>query len=91
MDEVATGWFGEHFVRSLRASHLRVDFTSLHETKKGFTGKFLCSVAFALQVSSAAAVLLMIKPESTKIRARGCISLPGLDPGWSRNRHIATC
>ena len=39
MDELVTGWFGEHFVRSLRASHLRVDFTSLHETKKGCTGK----------------------------------------------------
>jgi hypothetical protein len=28
-------------VRSIRASHLRVDFTSFHETKKAFTGKFL--------------------------------------------------
>jgi hypothetical protein len=26
-------------VRSLRASHLRVDFTSPHETKKGFASK----------------------------------------------------
>jgi hypothetical protein len=41
MDELVTSWFGEHFVRSIRASHLRVDFTSLHETKKGFAGKFL--------------------------------------------------
>jgi hypothetical protein len=39
MDEVVTSWFGQHFVRSLRASHLRVDFTSLHETKKGCTDK----------------------------------------------------
>jgi hypothetical protein len=39
MDEVVTSWFGQHFVRSLRASHLRVDFTSLHETKKGCTSK----------------------------------------------------
>src|SRR6516165_3543116 len=39
MDELVTSWFGEHFVRSLRASHLRVDFTSLYETKKGCTGK----------------------------------------------------
>jgi hypothetical protein len=39
MNELVTGWFGEHFVRSLRASHLRVDFTSLYETKKGCTGK----------------------------------------------------
>ena len=33
----------------------------------------LCSVAFALHVWSAATVPLMIKPQSTKIRARGCI------------------
>ena len=39
MNELVTSWFGEHFVRSLRASHLRVDFTSLYETKKGRTGK----------------------------------------------------
>jgi hypothetical protein len=41
MDELVTSWFGEHFVRSIRASHLRLDFASPHETKKGFTGKFL--------------------------------------------------
>jgi hypothetical protein len=41
MDELFTGWFGEHFVRSLHTSHLHVDFTSLHETKKGCTGKLL--------------------------------------------------
>ena len=28
-------------MRSIRASHLRVDFTSLYETKKGFAGKSL--------------------------------------------------
>jgi len=33
----------------------------------------LCSVAFSLQVWSAAAVSLMTKPQSTKIRARGRI------------------
>jgi hypothetical protein len=30
-------------VRSRRAGHLRFDFTSLHETKKGCTGKPLLS------------------------------------------------
>jgi len=33
----------------------------------------LCSMAIALQVWSAAAVLLITKPQSTNIRARGCI------------------
>jgi hypothetical protein len=39
MDEAVPSWFGQHFVRSVLASHLRVDFTSLHETQKGCTGK----------------------------------------------------
>jgi len=39
MDQFLTSWFGQHFVCSLHTSHLRVDFTSLHKTKKGFTGK----------------------------------------------------
>jgi hypothetical protein len=37
----------------------------------------LCSVAFALQVWPAASVLPMSKPQSTKVRARGCISHAG--------------
>jgi hypothetical protein len=41
VDEAVTNWFREHFVRSLRASHIRIGFTLLHETKEGFTGKLL--------------------------------------------------
>jgi hypothetical protein len=39
MDEVHASWFGQHFVRRIHASHLRVDFASFHETKKGCTAK----------------------------------------------------
>jgi hypothetical protein len=39
MDEVLTSWFGQHCVRSLCASHLRFNFTSLHETKKRCAGE----------------------------------------------------
>jgi hypothetical protein len=40
MDEFLTSWFGPHFVCSLHTSHLRVDFTSLHNTGKPLLGGF---------------------------------------------------
>jgi hypothetical protein len=41
MDRVLISWFSQHFVRSLRASHVRIGFTLLHEINEGFTGELL--------------------------------------------------
>ena len=50
----------------------------------------LCSVAFALQVWSAAAVLLMSKAQTTKIGARGCIrSSRSRKPRWGQKRNLS--